>query len=114
MHQMFRIGLIAIALLAIVLPARADLTLTVSEAASSTANLNALTPGESVTLDVTLSGLTTESIGFLGATLNFDASLLGTPLSITPGSIVPFDTSGFLTGPGPGVADASYYFGFNN
>src|SRR5205823_7657882 len=113
MHRIARVALIAIALLAIAQPARADLLLTVTEDASSTADLNALTPGQQVTFDVTLSGLTTETIGTLGATLNFEETLLGTPLSITPGSIVP-DASAFLPGPGPGVADGSYSFHFSS
>jgi len=116
MSPISRIALICIALLAIAQPARADLLLAVSQDPSSTADLNALTPGEQVAFDVTLSGLTTgQQIGTLGATLVFDPSLLGAPLSVTPGAIVP-DITGFLTAPvpSPGVADASYEFLFAN
>jgi hypothetical protein len=72
--------------------------------------------GRQVTFDVTLSGLDVagnQQIGTLGATLSFDANLLGTPLSIGAGSIVP-DTSAFLISPGAGVADASYSEAFSS
>jgi hypothetical protein len=114
MRRISRIALMAMALLVFAQPARADLLLTASEDPSSTANLNALTPGQQVTFDVNLSGLTGgQQIGTLGATLIFDQNLLGTPLAINPGAIIP-DTSGFVTSPGGGVADASYSFIFAN
>jgi hypothetical protein len=128
MHRISWNSLIATTLLAVVQPARADLTLTISEDPSSIASgvdLNALTPGQQVTFDVTLSGLdaaNNQALGLLGATLVFDPSLLGSPLSITApsisdGGIVP-DPAAFLTsidqGPSPGLADASYLFSFSN
>jgi hypothetical protein len=110
MNPILRAGLIATTLLAAPAAAHAGLILAVSQDSSSSANLNALSPGEQVKFDVSLSGLdiaSNQQIGTLGATLAFDSNLLGMPLSIVPGSIVP-DTSAFLTSPAAGIADASY------
>ncbi len=114
MHRNLTIGPIALSVLLIGQFARADLVLSVTQDPSSTENLNALSPGDQVTFDVTLSGLDVadnQQLGFLGATLTFDPTLLGTPLSITPGPIVA-DPSGFLMAPDQGVADGSYLFLF--
>jgi hypothetical protein len=98
MHRIIAIALLASAWLLQGPSARADLQLSITQDPSSTADLNALTPGEQVTFDVTLSGLDVaggQTIGTLGGTVTFDQSLLGTALSITAGGIVP-DPTGFL------------------
>jgi hypothetical protein len=94
----------------------ASLTLTVVQDPSSTADLSALTAGESVTFHVNLSGLDVangQTLGTLEGTVAFDGSLLGQPSSILPGSIVP-DASGFVTAANPGLADATYSSLFSN
>jgi hypothetical protein len=69
---------------------------------SPTPNLGALTIGQTVTVDVVLSGLQTgDTADFLGATVNYDGTLLG-PSTVTPGAIVP-DVQGFSSSP-PGTA----------
>jgi hypothetical protein len=87
-----------------------SLTLGVMQDPGSHADLNSLVAGQSVTFDVTLSGLDVvggQTLGSLLGTVAFDGTLLGQPLSITAGPIVP-DPTGFLSAPAPGVADASY------
>jgi len=91
-------------------------TLTVVQDPSSHADLNALTAGESVTFDVNLLGLDVlngQTLGTLEGTVVFNGSLLGQPLSISPGTIVP-DISGFLTAASAGVSDATYSSLFSN
>ncbi len=93
-----------------------SLTLSVVQDPSSNADLSALTAGESITFDVNLSGLDVangQTLGSLEGTVVFDASLLGQPSLPTPGMIVP-DATGFLPAINPGLADATYYFGFSN
>jgi hypothetical protein len=92
------------------------LTLSVVEDPSSTADLSKLTAGQSVTFDVNLSGLDVaggQTLGTLGGTVAFDGSLLGQPVSISPGAVVP-DLSGFLPALASGTADASYLSLFSN
>ncbi len=92
-----------------------NLALTVVQDPSSTANLNALTAGQSVTFDVNLSGLDIangQALGSLEGTVAFDGSLLGQPVSISPGSIV--DPTGFLPASNPGLADGSYLYLFSD
>jgi hypothetical protein len=104
------IGLIALSVPSIIPASRADVVLSVTQDPSSTADLAALQVGDSITFDVTLSGLDVagnQALGTIGATLNFDPVTFGIPASITPGTIIP-DTTGFLTAPAAGVADASY------
>jgi len=82
---------------------------------SSTANLNALTAGQSVTFDVNLSGLdiaNSQTLGSLEGTVTFAGSLLGQPVSISPGSII--DPTGFLPAFNPGLADGSYLYLFSS
>ena len=113
---MILVGLACGALLAAQPCMAGGLTLSVVEDPSSTADLSALMAGQSVTFDVNLSGLDVaggQTLGSLGGTVSFDGTLLGQPLSISPGAVVP-DPSGFLTAVNPGLADASYYFGFSN
>jgi hypothetical protein len=65
---------------------------------------------------VNLSGLDVASgqtLGSLEGTVAFNGSLVGQPLSIFPGAIVP-DSSGFLTALNPGIADASYASALSN
>jgi PEP-CTERM motif len=105
---------------AVVLGARpcwaGGLTLSVVQDSSSPVNLDMLQAGKTVALDVVLSGLDTaggQTIGTLGGTVVFSDSLLGTPTSITAGSIVP-DQTGFVSAIGNGVADATYSLFFSN
>jgi hypothetical protein len=86
------------------------LTLSVVEDPSTPVNLEMLQAGQTVALDVVLSGLDTaggQSLGTLGGTVVFSGSLLGTPTSIKTGSIVP-DQTGFVSATNRGVADATY------
>jgi hypothetical protein len=92
------------------------LVLSVVQDPSSHADLSALVAGQSVTFDVNLSGLDVvngQTLGALEGTVAFDGSLLGQPLTISPGAIVP-DSSGFVTAPSSGVADGSYVSLFSN
>ena len=81
MNRIMRVGLIFTALLAAVPRARAGLILTVAKDPSSSANLNALAPGDQVTLDITLSGLDVPNNQYKsvrsGATLSFDLNSSG-------------------------------------
>ncbi|MGA7501505.1 MAG: hypothetical protein WBX00_32640 [Isosphaeraceae bacterium] len=116
MRRMILVGLACGALLAAQPCMAGGLTLSVVEDPSSTADLSKLTAGQSITFDVNLAGLDVtngQTLGSLGGTVSFDGTLLGQPLSISPGAVVP-DPSGFLTAVNPGLADASYYFGFSN
>jgi hypothetical protein len=92
------------------------LLLSVVQDPSSHADLSALMAGQSVTFDVNLSGLDVvsgQSLGALEGTVAFDGALLGQPVKISPGAVVP-DSSGFLTSVSPGVADGSYLFLFSS
>ena len=116
MRRMILVGLACGALLAAQPCMAGGLTLSVVEDPSSTADLSKLTAGQSITFNVNLAGLDVtngQTLGSLGGTVSFDGTLLGQPLSISPGAVVP-DPSGFLTAVNPGLADASYYFGFSN
>lgn len=44
--------------------------------------------GDTVTITVSLSGYGNTPVGYLAATVLFDASIWGTPFNVTPGSIV--------------------------
>jgi hypothetical protein len=92
-----------------------SLSLSVVQDPGSHADLSALMAGESVTFDVNLSGLDVadgQTLGSLEGTVVFDGSLLGEPVSISPGSIV--DPTGFSPASNPGLADGSYYFGYSD
>lgn len=74
---------------------------------SSSSDLSVLTVGDTVTVDIELSGLSSgDTLEFLAATSDFNPALFGTP-AITPGPVIP-DLSGFLAFGNPGTADASY------
>jgi hypothetical protein len=84
-------------------PCRADLILSLS----SISDLNNLAPGQTLTVNVQLSGLNPgDRVDFLAATLIYNSNVLGVS-TITPGPIIP-DPSGFLQAAGPGIADALY------
>jgi len=83
------------------------LTLSVVQDPSSNADLSALTAGRPITFDVNLAGLNGQTLGSLEGTVSFDGTLLGQPLSISPGAVV-LDPSGFFSAATPGVSDASY------
>jgi hypothetical protein len=110
MHRIARMALLASALLLPGRFARADLHLSITEDGLAAAPLAVGLPyNVPVTFDVALSGLDTadnQQLGALGATLYFDANVLGTPSSITAGPIVP-DPTGFVTDTSSG-ADAFY------
>jgi hypothetical protein len=75
---------------------------------SNAPDLTNLSVGQDVTFNVVLSGLAAgQSVDFLAATVDFDATLLGTPNSVNPGAIVP-DSAAFFGAPSSGQADAFY------
>jgi hypothetical protein len=90
--------------LAVAQPSRADFVVSMS----TSDNLATLQVGQTVTIDIVLSGDVSSSnpLDSLGVTVSDSSILFNTP-SITAGSIVP-DLSGFFTGPSTGVADATY------
>jgi len=112
MRSILRIPLIFFAAMIATHPCMGgSLTLSVVQDPSSNADLSALTAGQSITFDVNLSGLDVtggQTLGSLEGTVAFDGTLLGQPLSISPGAIVPPDPSGFLPALDSGKADASY------
>jgi hypothetical protein len=116
MKNLVRLKLIGAVILFFAHPCRASsLTLSVVQDPNSHADLSALAPGQSVTFDANLSGLDQaggQALGSLEGTVAFDGSLLGQPLSMSSGTIVP-DPTRFFTAANPGVADATYYFGFS-
>lgn len=75
---------------------------------SSPNDLMHLTPGDTAVIDVSLAGLTPggQLVSLTGSVL-FPDSLLGTPLSISPGAIVP-DATDFLDAPLAGQADGAF------
>ncbi len=101
---------VATLLLVLATYAKAGFVLSLS---SELADLNDLHPGQTITLDVILSGLTSEQVGYLAGTVEFNSSLLGVPTTPTPGAIVP-DSSGFFSDSfvngSTGGADAFYDF----
>ena len=105
MRNTLMIGLAATSLLLGAQTCRAGSLVSLSTTAP---DLNNLTVGQKLTLDVNLSGIGSpaDNLDFLAATVKFDSSLLGTP-TITPGSIVP-DLSGFKSAATAGLADANY------
>ncbi|MGE4159992.1 MAG: PEP-CTERM sorting domain-containing protein [Planctomycetota bacterium] len=77
-------------------------------AVSSTADLNNLKVGQTITFDVTLSGLNAgDSLDYLAGTLTFNDTLFSIPLSVTAGPIVP-DLTGFSGTKNVGLADGNY------
>jgi hypothetical protein len=76
---------------------------------TSTGDLTNVTVGQTVRVDVQLTGLApAESLDFLAASVSFDSTVLGTPV-VNPGVIVPDPTAPAFVGLGlPGLADASY------
>jgi hypothetical protein len=112
MRFILRIPLIFFAAMIATHPCMGELTLSVVQDPNSSADLSALTAGQSITFDVNLAGLNGQTLGSLEGTVSFDGTLLGQPLSISPGAVV-LDPSGFLTAVNPGLADATYYFGFS-
>jgi hypothetical protein len=84
---------------------------------STSDNLTDIAIGQSVTLNVNLSGvLLGDELNFLGATVTYDSSRFGLP-TINAGSIVPNplnDPLDFGTAPAAGIADAYFLtFGTN-
>lgn len=80
---------------------------------TTTADLNNLQIGSPVSFDVVLSNIADSSTGdldALGATLDWDASLLGTPI-IADGAIIP-DATGIVAIGRPGIIDYLYDMGF--
>lgn len=96
----------------------ASLVLCASAIAQPRLDLSASLPGSEfkvgreVLVDVSLSGLTAgQQLNLLGTTLSFNGTLLGTPVSITRGTIVPAtlaDPTDFLSSLDSGSADASF------
>jgi hypothetical protein len=91
--------------------------LTLSPAASAglvlslsapSADLNHLAVGQTVTFDVSLSGLNAgDELDYLAGTVTFDSALLGTASSVNASAIVP-DLTGFVGTGFAGAADAFY------
>lgn len=72
-----------------------------------------LSVGQTVTVDVVLSGLgPADELGYLAATVGFNSTLLGTAFNVTPGAIVP-DALAFIGSGFSGVADGNYDFLFS-
>lgn len=79
---------------------------------SSPSDLTTLSVGDTVTLDVSLSGLAPgEELAFLAATIGFDDNVFGAPLAVDPGidppGILP-DPLGFDGTRSPGLADGLF------
>lgn len=77
---------------------------------SSAASLNDLTVGQTVRINVDLSGLDPgDELIYLAATIEFDPAMLGTPLAIQAGAVVPNPLSpAFVTASSAGLADGNY------
>jgi hypothetical protein len=86
---------------------RADYILSLS----TSADANHLQIGDSVTFDVSLSGIGSSNsdtyLSYLAATISYDNSLLSPNPVVTPGAIVP-DITGFVGTGLPDAADAFY------
>jgi hypothetical protein len=83
---------------------QASVTLSLSTAD----DLSALGLGESVTINVDLSGLVAgDELEFLAATITFDDAVFGTPTAINPGAVIP-DVTGFFASAFPGIADGLF------
>src|SRR5689334_2067271 len=86
---------------------RADFVLSLS----STADVNHLQVGDTVTFDVGLSGVTigdpTTYLSYLAATIGYDSSLLSPNPFVSPGAIIS-DPSGFVGTGYPAAADGYY------
>lgn len=99
--------LAAIALTTMPVSGRADYVLSLS----TSADVNHLQLGESVTFDVSLSGIDPNNsdtyLSYLAATVSYDNSLLSSPSAVNPGAIVP-DLTGFFGTPLSNAADALY------
>lgn len=109
-----RAGLAAL-LATVLFASNSDAAVTLS--LSTTSSLSDLNVGDTISFDVVLSGLPggspTSDLGFLGATVVFDGTLLGTPSLPAPGAIVPdLDPLAYVPLAGLGQADASYDFLF--
>jgi hypothetical protein len=75
---------------------------------SDAPDLQQLHVGDTVSFTVSLSGLNPgDRLDYLSADVMFDGSLLGTPLVLTPGGIVP-DALGFFSGVNTGLATGLY------
>jgi hypothetical protein len=75
---------------------------------SPTPSLGALTIGQTVTVDVVLSGSPGDTVPFLGTTVNYDGALLG-PSTVTPGAIIPYVQGFSSSPPGPAVSAVGQY-----
>jgi hypothetical protein len=91
--------MLLVALAPLVAPARGQAGFLLS--VSSSADVNHLTVGQSVTFNVDLSGVTpgdpTSYLSYLAATVKYDTSLLSPSPAITVGAIVPDATNFFPT-----------------
>ena len=85
---------------------RADLILSLS---STTPDLTQIQIGDTVQSNVALSGLNavSDTLDFLAADVKFEASLFGTPVTLTPGPIL-VDLTGVSSGTSPGLANLNY------
>jgi hypothetical protein len=94
---------VAIVVLSAAQPSRADFVVSIS----SSDNLATIQVGQTITIDINLSGVdANNTLDSLGVTVSDPPILFNTP-TISAGSVVP-DLSGFFTGPTPGVASATY------
>lgn len=116
--KQFALWLSAVAVLATAVGAsHADYSLSIT----TNADANNLHVGDSVTLDVTLSGVATNDsttyLSYLTATVMYDTTLLSASSPVTPGPIIPDtsahnDISGFVDSSSSGAA-GGFYEGYN-
>ena len=105
MNKLKSVGLAVALCLVSLTQARAGVTLTLS---STTPDLLHLHIGDTVEVDVTLSGLVpNDTLDFLAADVKFDGTLFGTPTSVVAGPIVP-DLTGFSHGASSGLGNGNY------
>jgi hypothetical protein len=107
---------VIICLLAIVIawlcPASLYAALSFTLAESNGADLDNLSVGQTVEIDVVLGGLEVgEELGYLAGTLTFDSGFLGTAFDVSPGGIIS-DSDGFIGFGAPGLADGFYDYLF--
>jgi hypothetical protein len=111
MKKLLVMLLAGLAPLAVPTPGQAEISLSLS----SPDDVNHLTVGQTVTINVDLSGVTdsTKNLSYLAATVQFDSTLLGSPSTAMAGAIVP-DANNFVPTSGlSNEADGFYDAVFN-
>ena len=107
---MHRTSLTTLALSTVILAAQ-TCSAAISLSLSSPDDLNSVMLGQTVTVNVGLSGLAAgDELDFLAATIGYNPARFGVP-SISPGAILPNPLDNpldFVTFAGPGIADGSF------